>query len=258
MRLSGDLYFADSGRVRVIGTDGVIETVAGDGSTLPTAGSHQVPTVKNGTPALMASFRSDPSIAFGPSGVLYIATDTQLLRMTHDGTLDVIPTHRVSFGKVAGCGGARTTVCMPTSLDSGLATLAIAKDGSIYVSGFNGWAIWHVALNGAATHVGYARRSGGNFPDLVSRPGGAVYADNGGEIVRITPTRLVPVDGPAKVAGQYFWLTNFAFGPDNTVYADEVPGSLGFEALQELISLRRGTAEVLWTEPSAAAARRSP
>ena len=152
---TGDLYFVDSGRVRVVMSDGVIETVAGDGLALEPSGSRPIATVVDGTPALRASFGSVPSIAFGPSGDLYIATNTQLLRETRTGNLVALRTHRVSFGNVPG---------LPTSLDEGLDTLAVAKDGSLYVSGFNGWAVWHVATNGAATYVGYDRGSGGTSP----------------------------------------------------------------------------------------------
>lgn len=245
---TGNLYFVDSGRVLVVRNDGVIETVAGDGSPSWAVGSHPVATVVNSAPALSASFRSNPSIAFGPSGILYIASDTQLLRLTSAGRLDTIRTHRVSFGKVKG---------LPTSLDEGLDTLAVAKDGSLYVSGFNGWAIWHVAPNGAATYVGYDRGSGGTIPDLVSDPDGAVYAANGGAIARVTPTGVAPVDKLVKVHGKYFWATNFAFGPHGTLYVDELPGNLGFELRQELVSLRGGRTRVLWTEPKSAAARHS-
>ena len=245
---TGDLYFVDAGRVRVIKSDGVIETVAGNGSTSWPPGSRPGTTVADGARALSASFRSDPSIAFGPGGVLYVATATQLLRMTRGGRLDAIRTHRVSFGKIAG---------LPTSLDEGLDTLAVAKDGSLYVSGFNGWAIWHVATSGSATYVGYDRGSGGTVPELVSGPDGAVYAANGGAIVRVTPTGLVPVDRVVKVEGRYFWATNFAFGPHGAIYVDELPGNLGFEPRQQLVSIRGGRTRVLWTETKSAAAKHS-
>jgi hypothetical protein len=77
-------------------------------------------------------------------------------------------------------------------------------------------------------------------------------------IVRVTPTHLVLVDELTKGESPYFDLTNFAFGPDDTDYADEIPGNIGFEARQELISLHRDSAEVLWTEPNSAAVQRGP
>ncbi len=81
--------------------------------------------------------------------------------------------------------------------------------------------------------------------------------------MRVTPTRLVPAAELSGVDGQYFWTMDFAFGPDGTLYADEIPGNLGFEARQELVSVARGRVTLLWTEPAepaaaaAAAARQS-
>lgn len=245
---AGDLYFADAGRVRVVRTDGIVETVAGGGSSSSPPESRPVTTVADGTPALSASFHSEPSIAFGPDGALYVATDTQLLRMTRKGALVTIGTHRISFGKVPG---------LPTPLDEGLDTLAVARDGSIYVSGFNGWAIWHVVRSGASNYVGYDRGSGGTFPDLAKGPRGAVYAEDGSDIVRVTPTGLVPVDKLTKVDGQYFWASYFAFGPHGSFYVDELPGNIGFERRQEIVTRRGRTTDVLWTEPRSAAADHS-
>jgi hypothetical protein len=242
----GDLFFVDGGRVREIRADGVIVTVAGDGSTTSPALSPPVATVANNTPALAASFHSVPSIALGPSGTLYIVTNTQLLRMTKSDRLDTIRTHRDSFGHVPR---------MPTSLNEGLTTLAVANNGGIYVSGFNGWAIWYVAPNGRATYVGYDRGSGGTFPDLTRGPSGVVYADNGGGIVRLDPKGLIPVDPMVKVDGQYFSGTYFAFGPRGALYADETPGNIGFERRQELVSVRNGHTKILWTESESVAKR---
>jgi hypothetical protein len=243
---NGDLYFVDSGRVRRIGTNGVIETVAGDGSSSWSGNSRPVATVTNQMPALSASFHSIPSIAFGPGDTLYIATAMQLLRITNDGRLDVIQTHRVSFGKVRG---------LPTSLDEGLDTIAVAKNGGIYVSGFNGWALWYVAPDGAATYVGNDRGSGGTSPDLTSGPGGQIYAEDGDTIARVTPKGLVLSHKFVKVDHQYFPLTYFAYGPRGSLYLDELPGNSGFEGRQQLVSDQGGTIKVLWTESKSAAAQ---
>ena len=245
---AGDLYFVDSGRVRVIKLDGVVVTVAGDGSTSLPPGSNAPVEVAQGIPALDASFQSNPSIAFGPYGVLYIITDTQLLRMTSEGRLDILPIHKVSLGK--------TTVA-PQSFDTGFGTLAIDKGGGIYITGFNGWAIWHITPNGVATYIGYDRGSGGTVPDLVEGPGGSVYAADGGTLMRVTPKKLVPVNRLFKVNGKYFWVTNFAFGPNGTLYADELPGNLGFEALQSLVVVGHAGPKVLWTESQVFAARQN-
>jgi hypothetical protein len=244
----GDLYFVDSGRVRVVETNGVIETVAGDGSSSWPQNSRPSASVANQAPALSASFHSVPSIAFGPGDTLYIASATQLLRVTHESRLEVIRTHRVSFGKVAG---------LPTSLNEGLETLAVAKNGGIYVAGFNGWAIWYVAPGGAATYVGNDRGSGGTSPDLANGPGGAVYAEYGDTIARVTPTGIMPTEKVGKVDGQYFAATNFAFSPRGALFVDELPGNSGFEMRQQLISDHGGKINVLWTESKSTSTRQS-
>src|SRR5579864_5081895 len=74
---NGTLYIADSGRVRVVGRDGIIRTIVGDGLSMR--------PISNGTPALSAplgsaqSLRqsiakgaSQLSIALSPRGQLYI------------------------------------------------------------------------------------------------------------------------------------------------------------------------------------------
>lgn len=102
---------------------------------------------------------------------------------------------------------------------------------------------------GDATYLGYARGSGGQTPDLVRGPGGAVYAADGGSIMRLGRSKLVMAyDLNVTVDGEYFWLTAFAFGPRRVIYADELPGHDGFERHQQLISFTAGHAQLLWQE----------
>ena len=144
----GGLYFVDGGRVRVVDSKGLIHTLAGDGAYSSGVPGSYSPPVANGTPALSASLGSSPSIALSATGQLYIGTPTQLLRLTSDGRLDTVPTHRVSFG---------STVSLPTSLDMNLGSIAIDSAGNLDVAGFNGWGLWRVAHDGAANYLGYAR-----------------------------------------------------------------------------------------------------
>ena len=49
--------------------------------------------------------------------------------------------------------------------------------------------------------------------------------------------RLVPALAfTSRVAREYLFLTYFAIGPHRTVYADEIPGTGGLEARQQLVS----------------------
>jgi hypothetical protein len=245
---SGSLYIADGGRVRVIGHDGVIHTIAGNGRAAR--------TVTTGIPALTASLgasgtpaaNENPlSIALGAKGQLYITTggsrsaDSQLLRLTAAGTLATVP-DLVASGPFRG-----------QHLNS-LGPIAIDGHGDIDVAGFNGWSIWQVAPYGVAHEVGSgsgARRSGGNYSVLERTLGGTVYAEDGSTLLRIAGVRLIPVLSLTKVRGTYFWLTYFAFGRHGALYADEIPGGGGFEAHQQLVSVRGSRVSLLWQEKNA-------
>jgi hypothetical protein len=77
-----------------------------------------------------------------------------------------------------------------------------------------------------------------------------VYAEDGPTMMRIEGHRLVPAFAfTSRVAGEYFWLNYFAFGPHGTIYADELPGGNGFEARQQLISVRQRHVTLLWEQP---------
>lgn len=238
----GSLYIVDGGRVRVVSPNGVIDTIAGDGRA--PAGRRPRP-IANGTPALSAALgsprsvvdgNSPLSIAVSPGGALYLSTFSQLLRLTAAGTLDTIRAV-VPSGPWAG------------NLDANLGPIAIDAQGNIDVAGVNGWSIWQLPPSGVAHQVGFgadgqARRSGGNVSVLERGPDGAVYGENGNVILRVEGNRLVPT----FTFNQYFWLTQLAFGPHGTLYADEIPGGGAFEAHQQLVSVRNAHVSLLWQE----------
>jgi hypothetical protein len=233
---SGALYIADGVRVRVIGRNGVIRTIAGDGQP------HQ--TIANGTPALSAALGSGKpnplQIALSPAGQLYIATGySQMLRLTAAGNLDTVRAV-VTSGPWKGPVG-------------GWYPIAVDAHGNIDVGGGpSGWSIWQVAPNGIAHYVGHARGSGGSDPILQQGPNGAIYADTGDGIVRIEPHQLVPffIFG-GQLYGQYFALHYFAFSPNGTIYSDEIPGDMGYELHQQLVSVRSSRVSLLWQEKNA-------
>lgn len=239
----GTLYIADSGRVRTVSRDGVIRTIAGDGRGSPPL--TRPLTIANGTPALSAPLGSTAylakdgnplSIALSPGGQLYISTGWQILRLTPAGTLQEIRA-RITSGPYKG------------QQISGFGPIALDGHGNIDVAGVNGWSIWQVAKNRTARYVGYARRSGGGYAVLERGPNGSVSGMTGRGIVRVQRDRLVTtlvLDN--AVHGEYFAPTYFAFGPHGLIYADELPGDAGFEAHQQLISVRNTHISLLWQE----------
>jgi hypothetical protein len=224
----GDLIVADGGRVREVDQHGVIRTIAGTGNSRG--------AVANGTPALSAGLGSSLYVTVSQSNQLYISTGSQLLRMTATGTLATVRAD-VASGPLKG------------PLDRNLGPIAVDNRGNLYVSGFNGWSIWRVRPNGAATYVGYQRQNGGNYAALVQGNGGTVFDEDGSTINQVQGSRLSAwYSFTAPVRGQYFWLTNFAVGPHGVIYADDVWGGVGFEAHQQLVAVRSGQVRLLWQE----------
>ena len=234
----GTLWFVDQGRVQVIDTDGIVHTVAGNragGDGVP--GTPPTRPVVNGSPALTTSLGAAPYIALAPNGALYLDTSTQLLRLG-GGRLETVATRQQSLGAP-----------LPRSLDMNLGYLAVDGGGDLDVSGFNGWGVWRVSPDGAAKYIGYARQSGGSCSELVRAPDGAVYAESGSVLLRLGKHALVPTYNlNGRIDGEYFFMTSYAFGPKGTIYADEIPGSGGFEAHEQLIALAAGHVTLLWLQ----------
>lgn len=240
---TGSLYIADGGRIRVIGRDGVIRVIAGNG--------RPVTNITSGIPALSASLGSARSlargtswlsIAFGPTGQLYLSTGSQILRLTSRRTLEPVQA-TATTGPQAFRGTLRS-----------FGPIAVDTHGNIDVSGVNGWAIWQIAPNGQATEVASpanARRSGGDYSVLERGPGGVVYGEDGPALLRIQDDRVARAfKFTSRLGGEYFWLTYFAFAPNGTMYADEIPGNSAFEARQQLVSVARGREALLWEQSS--------
>jgi hypothetical protein len=231
---TGSLYLVDGGRIRVISPNGIIDTVAGDG--------RPVREITRGAPARSAALgtarqNAGPAIAVAPDGELYITTLRQVLRLSAHGTLQPVP-------------DIAATSPVHGSLD-GLGNIAVDGGGNIDVSGVNGWSVWQITRGGQAHEVGPgsgARQSGGNDSVLQRAPDGTVYAENGPAILRVTPDRLLPAFRITKVDHEYFTPTHFAFGARGETYLDEIPGDNGFEAHQQLISIRDAHTTLLWQE----------
>jgi serine/threonine-protein kinase len=241
----GSLYVVDGDRIRVVSPSGVISTVAGvPGVRTPPpccSGIALPPPIANGTPARSVSIDqlNSAAIAVSEQDVLYISTGLQLFRLVA-GKLDIIATRAID--------PPYDGQPLPN-----LGQIAVDSQDDVIVSGGNGWAIWQVAPDGVATEVSApnARRSGGNTSVLERAPDGLVYGESGSTFLKVQGHRATPAYSFPQTEHSYFWLTYFAFGPDGTMYADEVPGSEGFEKYQQLRAVRDDRSSVLWQQTSA-------
>ena len=225
---NGDLYLADGTRVRVVEPNGTIHTIAGDGRSGP--------SVADGSAALSASLGPVVAVTTSPSGQLYFATSTQIFRLSSADTLRTVRAIATLYGgkKVAA---------------SEFASIAVDSEGDVFASAaFAGWSIYEIAPDGVATDLGYARRSGGQ-PAIVQRsPDGAIEADNGPYIEQVEGHRLVTTPGVlASTSGandipgitKFLFMDYFAYAPDGTLYADNMPTS-GFDPYQQIVSVTSG------------------
>ena len=118
---TGNLYVADTGnnRIRRIGTDGRITTVAGNGV------QDQSP---DGTPALEAALNVPVGVAVGPSGRLYIVEEDRVLTIAGDGTI------RTVAGALYSSGYNGDNVAASSALLDSPTGIAVDGAGDVYIS----------------------------------------------------------------------------------------------------------------------------
>lgn len=125
----GSLFFVDQGnlRIRRIGTDGIITTVAGNGST----GSSG-----DGGPATDATFTKPGALAVGPDGSLFIGDGPQqrVRRVGPDGIISTVAGSGPGNGYYGGDAGPATAAILTNYDFRAMAGLAVAPDGRLYVS----------------------------------------------------------------------------------------------------------------------------
>src|SRR5204863_3030518 len=153
------LYFADDNqRVRRVGTDGIIATVAGTGAF----GSSG-----DGGPATAARLAAPSGLAVGPDGSLYISDtlNNRIRRVTADGIIrTVVGTGAGGFG---GDGGPATSAQL--FVPKGI---AIAADGRLYIADAANARVRLVGTDGiirTAAGTGTAGGSGDNGPAAAAR-----------------------------------------------------------------------------------------
>lgn len=121
--LAGNLYIAEEyGRVRKVTSDGVISTVAGNGSTGFSG---------DGGPAISAQLANPAGIDVDSAGNLYIAdfNNRRIRKVTPEGMIST-----VAGGGVGGDGGPATSAGLLGTID-----VAVDRTGNFYFSESAGW-----------------------------------------------------------------------------------------------------------------------
>ena len=226
----GSLYIADSQnhRVRRVGTDGIIDTVAGNGT--------QGFTGDNGD-ATAAELNTPIGVAVAPDGSLLIVDQLnyRIRRVRPDGKIVTFAGNGQSvFG---GDGGAATGAGMQPW------GVAVGPDGAVYIADRSNSRLRMVDQNGTISSVagnGQAGPNGDNVPatsvnlgvpsDVAVAPDGSIYVVVGGpgRIRRVSPQGILTTiagttagfsgdGGPAKTA-QIDSPVRFAIGPDGSIY----------------------------------------
>jgi YD repeat-containing protein len=182
----GSIYVADYGnyRIRRVGPDGIITTVAGTGVR-----GHS----GDGGPATEAQIYP-VSVTIGQDCSIYISGGDRIRRIGHDGIITT----------VAG-GGTGSDGDLATEAELiGPTDVAVGRDGSIYIAEHQRYRIRRITSNGIITTVagsgmrGYSGDGGPataaniDYPDSVAiGPDGSIYISvNGNRIRRISPSSV--------------------------------------------------------------------
>jgi RHS repeat-associated protein len=239
MGLDGSLYIADSDTARIhrVGPDGIITTVAGNG-TFGSSG--------DGGPATQAQLFFPVGVAVGPDGSLYIAERGSRIRRV--GPNGIITT--VAGTGVAGFSGDGGPASQAQLNDPW--AVAVGPDGSLYIADMQARRVRRVGPNGIITTVagnGTFGSSGDGGPatqaqfqqleDIAVGPDSSLYITDysSGRVRRVGPDGIIttvagtaPVSffrgegGPATQA-QLVQVHGVAFGPDNSLYLADTGAS---------------------------------
>jgi YD repeat-containing protein len=248
----GSLYIAEQGnrRVRRVGVDGIITTIAGS-NTIGTSG--------DGGPATLASFTTAERIAVGADASLYVVDGgTRIRRITTDGIIRTVGGNGVvGFG---GDGGPATSAKL------NCASVSAAADGGFYIADIFNHRVRRVAPDGTiATIVDYTADQGTPASVRPAPDGGLVIAvsftsartpvvdlrKTDGTLLTIAGGGPTPVkDGVPATQANLAAILAVALGPDGSVYlvrggndshVVRVSAALpGFEGQQILIASPNG------------------
>ena len=225
----GSFYFSDGfSRIRRVGSDGIIHTVAGNG----TAGFSG-----DGGPATQAQLLNAKKFALGPDGSIYIADgdNYRVRRVGPDGIITTVAGN--GPGVFSGDGGPATQAQLGLAV-----SVAVGPDGSLYIAVQN-------------NNLRRVRRVG---PDgiITTVAGGDVYSNPAPEGVPATEVTVTPDDLAVGPDGSLYIadITNYSrvrrVGPDgliNTVVGTQSSAGFGFAgdggpATQALMNYPQGIA----------------
>jgi RHS repeat-associated protein len=229
----GSMYIADSvnNRIRRVGPDGIITTVAGTGAYGYSG---------DGGPATGAKLYSPFGVALGPDGRLYIADydNSRIRRVGPDGVITTFA--GTGTAGISGDGGPATGASLysPNSV-------ALGPDGSLFISDSNVRRIRRVGPDGIITTVagtgayGYSGDGGPatgatlkSAASLAVGPDGSLYISDGynSRIRHVGPDGIITTvagtgaygysgdGGPATGASLSDYPTGVALGPDGSLY----------------------------------------
>ncbi|MFI3155322.1 MAG: PKD domain-containing protein [Methylococcaceae bacterium] len=228
----GSFYIADAFnyRIRRVGADGTITTVAGTG---------QPGYSGDGGPATQAKFDFLPKIAVSPDGGLYIADSInhRIRRVDTDGIITTVA--GIGIGGDSGDGGPATQAQLnsPEGID-------IGADGSLYIVDSENCKIRRVDVNGIITTVvgtGECRYGGDSGPaiqakilypkDIAIGPDNSLYIleTSNNRIRRVGTDGIITTvsgtgqsgysgDGGPATQAQLNYPQGIAVGPDNSLY----------------------------------------
>ena len=252
----GSLYIADTdnSRIRRVGLDGIITTVAGTG----VAGFSG-----DGGPATAAQLSSPGGIAVGPDGSVYVSvgdfppTDNRIRRVGPDGIITTVAGNGSSG--FSGDGGPATEAELGIAQLPGFGPVGIAvgSDGSLYISELLNNRIRRVGPDGIITTVagdgepGDVGLNGDGGPATTAHltaplgiamgPGGSLYISEflSNRTRRVGPDGTITTvagrgdiggggfsgDGGPALAAQLNGPVGVAVGPDGSLYISDLANS---------------------------------
>ena len=225
MSPTGALYFVDGNRVRAISPSGTIATVAGSGRSGPSAPG----------PAL-AQRLSPADVAVGADGSVYIAANTEILKLSRSGVLSVFAQGSPPYGDVSTPSGLMAFLPQNIAFDGA---------GNLDVFSSSPKEMFQVSPSGSIRLLGVAYTA-----QLATAPDGDVLtAGHGEDIGQVTPagavTRYLALVGirihglwsPGDLPG--LEPSGIAVTPSGAIYLDSSSGN-GYSGGTALVRVTAG------------------